>query len=242
LSDITAVLLAGGQGTRIRELYPDVPKPMVPVAGKPFLHWVTAYIARHGVRSFVYSTGYKGEQIEKWCADGSMPGLTRQVCQEHEPLGTAGGLMNCLERCGSWILVANGDSLCLGGTGEILSLQTRDGIAGGIVGVLRDDTSRYGSLDIDDAGRLRAFREKVPGRGYVNAGVYLFSRSALMPLRSDRPSSIERDLIPGLLDDGAIIQSVMLPDTPFIDIGTPETVAEADSFIRTHEAQFSWPA
>jgi D-glycero-alpha-D-manno-heptose 1-phosphate guanylyltransferase len=215
---------------------------MVRVAGKPFLHWVTAYFARHGMLSFVYSTGYRSEQIETWCADSSMPGLAREVCREEAPLGTGGGLLNCLEKCGSWVLVSNGDSLCLGGLPELQSRTARDGIAGAIVGVFASDTSRYGSLDIDAAGRLKAFREKVPGQGYVNAGMYLFRRDALSRFPSDQPSSIERDLIPGLLEQGAVIEAVQLPAAPFIDIGTPETVAEAESFIRAHEANFTWPA
>jgi len=240
VSDVTVVLLAGGQGTRIRALYPDSPKPMVPVAGRPFLHWVTAYFAGHGLRRFVYSTGYRSEQIEEWCSDGSMPGLVREVCREETPLGTGGGLLNCLEKCGPWILAANADSLCLGGIPELLSHTDLQGVAGAIIGVLTDDASRYGTLDFDSAGRLKAFREKVPGQGYVNAGLYLFRTDTLSGFRSDQPSSIERDIIPNLLDQGAAIDVVQLAEAPFIDIGTPDTVVAAESFVLKHEGHFTW--
>ncbi len=121
---VTAVVLAGGRGTRIRGLYPDVPKPMIEVAGKPFLHWVTAHLVRAGVRDFVYSTGYLGDQIADWCGNEDFPGVRRRACPEAEPLGTGGGLLNCLDICRDEILTINGDSLCVGGVSEILQLRS----------------------------------------------------------------------------------------------------------------------
>ena len=121
VSDVTVVLLAGGQGTRIRALYPDSPKPMVPVAGRPFLHWVTAYFARARLAPLRLFHRLPERADRGVVRDGSMPGLVREVCREQTPLGTGGGLLNCLEKCGPWILVANGDSLCLGGMPELLS-------------------------------------------------------------------------------------------------------------------------
>lgn len=76
---------------------------MIPVLGEPFLYWPTAFFAYHGIRRFVYSTGYMGEQIGRWCTDASIPGLTRQICQESEPLGTGGGLLKALSHCGDWV-------------------------------------------------------------------------------------------------------------------------------------------
>jgi len=97
-----------------------------------------------------------------------------------------------------------------------------------------------GTLDFDSAGRLKAFREKVPGQGYVNTGLYLFRADTLSSFRSDQPSSIERDIIPNLLDQGAAIDVVQLAEAPFIDIGTPDTVVAAESFVLAHEGNFKW--
>ncbi len=237
---VTAVILAGGKGTRIRELYPDVPKPMIQIGGRPFLHWPTAFFASHDVRHFVYSTGHKGEQIRKWCEDSSMPGLTRIICHENEPLGTGGGLLNCLVGCGEWVVVANGDSLCLAGVPEILALADNNNLAGGIIGIYQEDTSSYGSLELDEQGRLLSFREKISGKGYINAGIYLFNTKVLHQLQMQGPCSIEHDLIPKLLQAGEKIQVILVHNAPFIDIGTPESIRYADNFVRENQASFNW--
>jgi D-glycero-alpha-D-manno-heptose 1-phosphate guanylyltransferase len=232
--DVTVVVLAGGRGTRIQSIYPDTPKPMVPVLGKPFLHWLTLYLGEFGPRHFVYSTGYRAEQIEAWCADGTLPEYTRETCREGTPLGTGGGLINCLDLCRDWLLVANGDGLCLAGLDTLLALRGQPGCGGGLLGVAVDDTSRYGSLDFDADNRLQAFREKVPGRGYINSGFYLFRRDILERHRRDGAFSIEQDLFPALLADGVDLRVVPAATAAFIDIGTPETLSQAESFVGSH--------
>jgi len=236
---VTAVVLAGGKGTRIRTLYPDVPKPMIEVAGKPFLHWVTTYLIKSGVSDFVYSTGHLGDQIADWCANGDFPGVRRRVCPEVEPLGTGGGLLNCLDLCQSELLTINGDSLCLGGAPEILDLRSDASVSAALLGVYQEDTSRYGTLDFDEATqKLRAFREKAPGRGYVNAGVYFFRKQALLGFQRGVALSIERDVIPDLLTNGSQVRVVPVRDAAFIDIGVPETVVAASAFIEANKALF----
>lgn len=235
--DVTAVVLAGGRGTRIAALIPDIPKPMVPVAGQPFLHWVSLFLARHGISDIVYASGFKGEQIAAWCADGSLAQLSRRVSQEDQPLGTGGAIVHALPLCREWVVVVNGDSLCLGGLDRLLAARGT-GADGAILGVRRADTSRYGSLAVDGEGRLSAFREKVPGAGYVNAGIVLLRRAALEALCLQGACSIEHDIVPGLLARGARIDAVLLEDAPFIDIGTPETLRQAEDFIAAHRGAF----
>lgn len=232
--DVSVVVLAGGRGTRIQAIHPETPKPMIPVLGRPFIHWLTAVLVREGLSHFVYSTGYRGEQIEDWASDGSFAGATRLTRRETTPLGTGGGLLNCIDLCRKWALVVNGDGLCLAGLGQLLALRDRPGLDGGLIGVHAEDTSRYGSLDIDSDGTLRAFREKEPGRGYVNGGVYLFRTECLAELSRPSPVSLENNIIPGLLMDGARLVAVTVDEAPFIDIGTPETLAQAEAFIRAH--------
>lgn len=241
LKGVSVLLLAGGLGTRIRDIHPDLPKPLVPAHGRPFLYWVTAYFARHGLRDFIYSAGYRGDQIAAWSQDGALPGLTRRTIIEDAPLGTGGALMFCLDYCQEWILVANGDSLCLNGLPDLINLLSQKDLAGGILGVYQADTSRYGSLEIGEDGQLKAFREKQPGSGYVNAGVYLFNKSALRRLGVSGVLSIEQDIIPHLLDQGRRLVTIRLTNSPFLDIGTPETVVQAADFIKTHAALFALP-
>ena len=232
--DVTALVLAGGRGTRLQGLHPDTPKPMIPVADRPFLHWLTAWLARHGLRHFVYSTGYRGEQIETWAADESFPDLVRLCRREAAPLGTGGGILNCLPLCREWILVANGDGLVMDGVAKLLALRGRRGVDGGLIGVAVEDTSRYGSLVTDEDGRLAGFREKVPGKGLVNGGVYLFRTAMLRALGERGACSIEYDLFPEMIRGGADLRVVPVADAPFIDIGTPDTLRAAESFVRSH--------
>lgn len=256
--DITAVVLAGGLGTRVRELHPNVPKPMIAVAGRPILHWITAWLAAHGIRHIVYSTGYRGEVIERWCSDGWFPSIVQEVAHEPSPLGTAGGLFNALPRARRTVVVVNGDSLCLGGLAELLAmggspvsekrrtgiplmLHEDYGLSGALIGIPVDDAARYGSLDIGDDGCLRAFREKQPGmcRAIVNAGMYRFDKAALAGHHRPAPSSIERDLIPGMLTAGVRLGVIVANGAPFIDFGTPEALAAADAFLGKHGQNLS---
>ncbi|MCR9135636.1 MAG: sugar phosphate nucleotidyltransferase [Alphaproteobacteria bacterium] len=232
--DVTVVVLAGGRGTRIQEIYPDKPKPMVPVAGRPFLHWLTDWIASNGPRHFVYSTGYRAEQIESWAADNSLPQLERQCRREEEPLDTGGGLLNCLDLCRDWVLVANGDGLIMDGISDLLAWRRHAGVDGGIIGVFVDDTARFGSLEMDAGGQLVGFQEKVEGQGLINSGIYLFRTERLRMLARGRACSIEHDLFPQFIADGANLRVVAVKEAPFIDIGTPESLLEAERFVREH--------
>jgi D-glycero-alpha-D-manno-heptose 1-phosphate guanylyltransferase len=153
-------------------------------------------------------------------------------------LGTGGGLLNCLDLCRDWVLVANGDGLCMGGIQELLELRYERGIAGGLIGVPVADTSRYGSLLVNAKGRLIAFSEKVPGVGVVNSGFYLFRTDLLSGFRRSGTLSIERDLIPEMMAAGAILRVVRPQESAFIDIGTPESLARVDSFINRHFGSF----
>jgi NDP-sugar pyrophosphorylase family protein len=232
LGNVTSVILAGGRGVRIQAIHPDLPKPMVPVAGKPFLHWLTILLSRYGLNHFVYSTGYRADVIEAWAADDSFPALTRVCRQENTALGTGGGLFNCLDACREWVLVANGDGLILEGISDLLALTADAGVDGGLLGVDVEDAGRYGSLQFDQTMRLTGFNEKVPGRGTINAGLYLFRRDCLERHKIEHPSSIERDLFPLLITEDANLRVIRVASAPFIDIGTPESLREADEFVR----------
>jgi D-glycero-alpha-D-manno-heptose 1-phosphate guanylyltransferase len=149
-------------------------------------------------------------------------------------LGTGGGLLNCVDLCRNWTLAVNGDGLCMAGITQLLHLRHTARLGGALVGVPVEDTSRYGSLVIDGAGRLTAFNEKVEGSGFINSGFYLFRTELLHGLRRPGPSSIERDLIPEMIASGIEINVVKLQEAAFIDIGTPESLALAEDFIKTH--------
>ena len=236
---LTAVILVGGKGTRIRSLYPDLPKPLIPVKGKPFLYWLTKYLAGLGLSDFVFSAGHLHEKVEAWIADEGFEALRLRICVEATPLGTGGAVLNCLDCCGDWVVVSNGDSICTSGVERLLKLPADERLDGGLIGLPCPDTGRFGRLEIDKDGLLTGFSEKVPGAGVINAGVYLFKTSLLRKLAHLTPSSMEYDLFPEMLRSGAKLRVIEARDADFIDIGTPETVCEAEAFITANESAFS---
>lgn len=239
---VTAVVLAGGFGTRVRHLLPGIPKPMAPVLGRPFLDWVLDFLRREGVASAVLSTGHLSEVIAAHYTTG-FAGSTRVQCvREETPLGTAGGFLHAAfsatgaAETKAW-LVLNGDSLTVTHLRPLLNLVDDPSVDGGLLAVDLPDASRFGTLEVDGDGWLRRFREKQPGAGLINAGVYLLKSPLLHRAPSERPLSFETELFPGLIESGARLR-VIPCDAAFLDIGTPETLQQAEQFVRANAAWF----
>lgn len=235
-----AVVLAGGFGTRLRHLLPDIPKPLAPVAGRPFLEWVLRYLSKQGFTCVVISTGHLAEKVDAFAANVQLPGLTLVCAHEAPPLGTAGGFLNALKASPvstDTVLVCNGDSLVLA---PLDALQKRlDELDADMVllGLRMDDASRFGTLTVKD-GMLVGFSEKQPGAGLINGGVYLFRRTTVETFSQNLPLSFEFDVFPTLLARGARI-AVVECSAPFLDIGTEQTLGQADPFINTNMGWFS---
>lgn len=241
-----AVVLAGGQGTRIRHLLDGRPKPLADVAGRPFLEWILRYLRRQGIRHAVLSAGYAAGQIDAFAGVTHIPGLRLDTVTEIAPLGTGGGLVHAW-RSGApqspSILALNGDSLALAPL-QPLHDALEDGVDGAILGVRVPDGSRYGTLRHDAHGVLQGFAEKqsVKRPGLVNAGVYLFRRATLQALAlTPMPLSMETQGFPALIASGHRLR-VTAADAPFLDIGTPESLAQADAFIRDNPHWFALPS
>ena len=240
LSEVVAVVLAGGFGTRIQHLLPGVPKPMAPVNGRPFLEWVVRYLAKQGVRSVVLSTGHLGEVVAAHFASQPVPGVSVRCVVETTPLGTAGGFVHAVRQIGAappaWLLL-NGDTMAFAELSRAAAALDDPAVAGAICAREVPDTSRYGSLVIDAADNLVRFEEKLPGRGVISTGVYLF-RDALVKAFPDRaPLSIEREVFPALTAQGTLLK-VLRMNAPFLDIGTPESLPQAGAFVQQHLAEF----
>ncbi len=235
----SAVVLAGGFGTRLRSVLPDLPKPMAPVAGCPFVEWVVRYLRRERVAGVVLSTGYKAETIAAHFAANPVPEIRTVCVEETVPLGTAGGFLNCIKHSGiasdAW-LVLNGDSLALAPLAPLFGLLNDPAVDAAVLALWMDDASRYGSLAIE-AGQLQGFLEKRPGASWINAGVYLFRAKTLDLFPEKSPLSFETDVFPALLAAGCRI-AVHQVAAPFLDIGLPESLAQADDFIGTNRAAF----
>jgi D-glycero-alpha-D-manno-heptose 1-phosphate guanylyltransferase len=236
-----AVVLAGGFGTRIQHLLPNLPKPMAAVEDKPFVEWVLRYLKAQGLGSAILSTGYRGEVIAQYFNSQSLANFSITCSQEPSPLGTAGGFMDAVRRSGlqpkAW-LVTNGDSLVCGDLKPLFARFADPSVECVILGVPVGDASRYGSLICDAMNRLLNFAEKQPGSGIINGGVYLFRHRVLEQFPPQTPLGFEQEIFPRLLAQGMRIE-VEVVDAPFLDIGTPETLPQAAAFIRANRDRFA---
>ena len=238
---ITAVVLAGGFGTRIKHLLGDLPKPMAPVNGRPFVEWVVRYLAAEGIRNVILSTGHLAATVENHFAPQPVKNVHVNCVPETTPLGTAGGFLNAAHTANNnpqaW-LVLNGDSLAVAPLEKLFQSLDEPEIAGGILGVPMADAARFGTLSQNARGELAGFNEKKPGAGNINAGVYLFRAETLKQFPAKSPLSFETDVFPALIGGGVRLKTIV-NDAPFLDIGTPDSLPQAEDFIRNNLAHFA---
>jgi NDP-sugar pyrophosphorylase family protein len=238
---ITAVILAGGFGTRIKHLLSDLPKPMAPVNGKPFVEWVVRYLAAQGIRNVILSTGHLAETVAQHFTPQPVKNVRVTCVPETTPLGTAGGFLHAArsaEKNPTAWLVLNGDSLVVAPLDKLFASLDQPEIEGAILGVPMADASRFGTLSQNANGDLTGFNEKKSGAGNINAGVYLFRDTTLKKFPAKMPLSFETDVFPTLIASGVRLKTV-LSAAPFIDIGTPESLPQAEDFVRKNLNQFA---
>ncbi len=198
------------------------------------------YLAGQGICRILVSTCYLSEVIEQHFANGPVDGVQVRCVRETQPLGTGGGFLNAVRASGQaaagW-LVLNGDTFALADLAQGRAALENSATSGVIYARAVIDTSRYGSVVTDASSNLIRFEEKRPGQGLISAGLYLFRDALLQKFPNHLPLSLEREVFPALTSAGALIK-VLPMDTPFLDIGTPATLPEADSFIRENLSWF----
>ena len=224
-----AIILAGGLGTRLRKVVPDLPKPLAPIGGRPFLDILLAQLGSfEEISSVVLSVGYQAEKIIT--AYSERKNVAFSV--ENAPLGTGGGLREALEQCQSEeVLVLNGDSYLDFSLAKLLK-KYKNGSADLMIACRRvEDCSRYGHIQFDqESHRIWAFEEKTEQAcpGWINAGVYLMKRNLLLDYSRGTPLSLEKDILPKLLEKQVF---GYLSSGLFIDIGTEETYLQAEKML-----------
>ena len=226
-----AIVLAGGKGTRLAAAVPDLPKPLAPVDERPFLDYVIEGFAASGAVSRVtLALGHLSRKIIAHCK-ANPPALPVAFSIEDMPLGTGGALLHALPRTqGDPVIVCNGDSLVRIDFNSLLLRHAETGAGATIALIPAPDAGRYGRVSVEGM-RVTDFAEKSAGEGpgLINAGVYVFGRYVLESFPTG-PCSLERDLLPRLVADGAVY--AFLTEGPFLDIGLPESYAAAEHFIR----------
>ena len=222
-----AIVLAGGFGTRLRGVVDDVPKPLAPVAGRPFLAWVLDRLSAGGMRRCILATGYLSDVIEQRIG-ARWQKMEIAYSVEPEPLGTGGAIRLASSRLhGDAAHVLNGDTW-LEYDPIALEAAARDaGVPMAIALAHVDDVARYGAVDIDiDHGRVAGFREKgEAGAGWINAGCYFLGADALAALPARDAFSFEQDVLQPRVQAGAV--GAFTATDGFIDIGVPEDYARA---------------
>ncbi len=237
---LSAVILAGGKGTRLGSLTMDWPKPMITVEDRPFLGWIILFLYHQGLRHIVVSAGFKAEVIARYLDTISLEGLRLECVIENSPLGTAGAFRHAAAtvslKPAAW-LVLNGDSMVLTPLAPLWESLDDSAVSGALLGVHIPDRSRFGALQRNARGELIEFNEKQSGReGLVNAGIYLIRPSLMSSWPPAVPLSFECDLFPRWLRRGERLK-VHACSAPFLDIGTPESLAGAGAFIAEHRRE-----
>jgi len=229
-----AIVLVGGQGTRLRPLTANIPKPMLPCAGVPLLSHQLLRLRQAGVRHVVLATSYRPEVFTTYFGDGARLGLRISYVTEVDPLGTGGGIRNAA----GWldpdpeapVFVLNGDVL----SGHDLTGQLAAHAAAGAEVTLHlvrvPDPRAFGCVPTTGSGRVTAFLEKCPDpvSDQINAGCYIFRRGTIEQIPAQRVVSVERDTFPGLLASGATVLG-HVDSSYWLDLGTPAAFVQGSA-------------
>jgi mannose-1-phosphate guanylyltransferase len=225
---VQALVLAGGEGTRLRPLTLTTPKPVMPFAGRPFMTFMLDWLARHGIDDVVLSCGFMSQAVER-VLGGRYDGMRLRYVHEEEPLGTAGPLRLALD---SGVLederlyVLNGDVLTDMDLTAEREQHERTGARATLCLIAVEDTASYGVVPTGADGAVEAFLEKSPGASptnRINAGAYLLEREVIERIPAGRAVSIEREIFPELVGDGLY---GYLAAGYWIDVGTPRRYLE----------------
>jgi len=223
-----ALILAGGEGTRLRPLTYAVPKPVLPLAGRPHVAYVIDWLRAHGVDDVVISSGFLAEGMRE-ALISLEPGVRIRYAEEPDARGTAGAIRFAEELLGDRFLVLNGDCLCDLDLSALLERHEAAGARATIALYPVDDPSAYGLVRRRDDGEITEFLEKPdPAQidtDEISAGAYVLERSVLELIPPDREVSIEREVFPPLVGSG--LYGLRL-DGYWIDIGTPERYLRAN--------------
>jgi mannose-1-phosphate guanylyltransferase len=222
---VQAVILVGGEGTRLRPLTSLVPKPIVPLVDRPFIVHMLDWLRAHGVADVILACGFEPTKVRDALGDGSALGVSLRYVEEPEPLGTAGALKFAEEHLEDRFLMLNGDVLTDIDLGEQIAQHERTGARGTLALAPVADPSAYGLVRLQDDRAVREFVEK-PGAdqidtNLISAGAYVLERSVLDLIPPGRNVSIEREVWPALVGDG--LYGYAAQDAYWLDIGTPET-------------------
>lgn len=223
-----ALILAGGEGTRLRPLTSTLPKPIVPLCNRPFISYMLDWLRGHGVDEVIMSCGFLATGLRAVLGDGSGAGVALRYVEEERPLGTAGAVKYAERFLDGRFLVLNGDVLTDLDLGLLLDLHERSGARATISLTPVSDPSAYGLVRTREDGEITEFLEKPSpdqiDTDLINAGAYVLEREVLDAVAPGEPCSFERDVFPALVGKG--LYGARTPGY-WLDIGTPQRYLQA---------------
>lgn len=238
LAEVTAVILAGGLGTRLRPVVADRPKALAEIGQRAFLALLLDQLSNAGVRDIVLSTGHGGKQIRETFGE-SYGNVHLIYSQESSPLGTGGALRLALPLCKSNpVLVLNGDSYCEADLKSFYAWHFARGASGTLLLTQVTDTKRYGHVELDTEGAVVRFDEKAGerGSGWISAGIYLLSCRLLLTIPEGHAVSLELEIFPSWIGRGLYGYQT---EGRFLDIGTPEDYRKATRFFASKDREMT---
>jgi mannose-1-phosphate guanylyltransferase len=228
-----ALILVGGQGTRLRPLTDKLPKPAIPLCGRPMIAYMLDWVAAHGVEEVVLACGFKAERLREVLGDDGPSGLGLRYLTEPEPRGTAGAIRFAADLLEGRFLALNGDVLADLDLGALVRFHEERAAAATLGLFPVEDASDYGLVETADDGAVLEFREKPEsggaGPGLINAGCYVLERSILDLIPPDREVSIEREVFPQMVGSGLYGMPL---EGYWLDVGTHDRYLQAERDIR----------
>lgn len=239
-----AVVLVGGEGTRLRPLTLTTPKQMLPIGGRPMIERVMGWLASHGVDEAVLSLGYRPDGFLKAYPDGECSGVRLHYAVEESPLDTAGAIRFAATEGGlsEMFVVVNGDVLTRLDVSALVRFHRQRQAEATIALTPVEDPSAFGVVPTRGDGQVIAFIEKPPAgeapTNFINAGTYVLEPSVLDRIPAGRRVSIERETFPALVAEGRLF--ALGSDAPWVDAGTPGAYLAAN-LAYAPTGPTSWP-
>ena len=234
-----AVILAGGLGTRMRPITETIPKPMIAVAGKPFLQWQLELLRGGGIGSALLLVAHLGEQIEEYFGTGGKACGRVDYSYEPSPLGTGGALKNAEAKLREWFVLLNGDTYLAIDYQKLIRDFEEANCPAMIVAYEKPRSAKVeilasglpGNLGLGADGKVIAYRKREPeGLNYIDAGVIALKKKILEGLPAGRKCSLEEEIYPQLIESGEM--RAWVTNEPFYDMGSPAGLAALETKLR----------
>lgn len=226
-----AVILVGGEATRLRPLTCNTPKIMIPVLNRPLFEHLVGYLKKHNIVDIILAVGKSPLQIQDYFGDGSKLGVRLTYSIEDLPLGTAGAVKNAERFLDDSFVVLNGDIFTDIDVGAMVRLHRKNKAVASLALTPVEDPTVYGVVETDSEDRVKRFIEKPPRdkvtTNMINAGIYILEPDILSHIAPNTFSMFERDVFPPLLEAGQLVYGYPFQDY-WIDIGTP------DKYLKLH--------